>query len=89
MGTKLVRKATKRSDEIKVRLQPGVKQRLHAVADVLGVPASTVAALAIGAYLGQQERALSVAEKVGEGMGEALKEALGEQFSLLTKAPPK
>jgi len=60
--------------------------RLVTLSELLGVPAGTVASLAIGQYVAQQERSLgflqSVSEQLGDGFKEELSKALGEQLKL-------
>jgi len=47
---------SKRTDSIRVRLSPDMMKRLEALSSDLGMPPSTVAALAVGSYVIEQER---------------------------------
>jgi len=80
------RQRIKRATQIKVSLSDEVLARLVTLSELLGVPAGTVASLAIGQYVAQQERSLgflqSVSEQLGDGIKEELSKALGEQLKL-------
>ncbi|MEW6293828.1 MAG: hypothetical protein AB1544_11035 [Pseudomonadota bacterium] len=52
--------ANKRTDSLRVRLSPDMMQRFQAIAGNLGMPPSTLAALAIGTYVIEQERIILV-----------------------------
>jgi len=75
------RQRIKRATQIKVSLSDEVLARLVTLSELLGVPAGTVASLAIGQYVAQQERSLgflqSVSEQLGDGFKEELSKALG------------
>jgi len=80
------RQRIKRATQIKVSLSDEALARLVTLSELLGVPAGTVASLAIGQYVAQQERSLgflqSVSEQLGDGFKEELSKALGEQLKL-------
>jgi len=80
------RQRIKRATQIKVSLSDEVLARLVTLSELLGVPAGTVASLAIGQYVAQEERSLgflqSVSEQLGDGFKEELSKALGEQLKL-------
>lgn len=74
---------------MRVNLQPEVLDRLKAVAGLLGVPPATLGALAIGQFVAQQERTISIANAMQDKLGEQIGLAMGkelEQLSLLVKA---
>lgn len=50
--------ANKRTDSVRVRLSPDMMKRLEMVSAELGMPASTVAALAVGSYVNDHERTI-------------------------------
>ena len=50
--------ANKRTDSIRVRLSPDMMKRLEAISANLGMPPSTVAAMAVGTYVIEQERTI-------------------------------
>lgn len=51
---------TKRTDSVRVRLSPEMMKRLEFISAQLGMPPSTVAALAVGSYVIEQERTIVV-----------------------------
>lgn len=51
---------TKRTDSVRVRLSPEMMKRLERIANELGMPVSTMAALAVGHYVTEQERTFLV-----------------------------
>lgn len=51
---------TKRTDSIRVRLSPEMMKRLERIASELGMPISTMAALAVGEYVIEKERTILV-----------------------------
>lgn len=80
------RQRIKRGAIIKVSLSEDMLGRLVTLSELLGVPAGTVASLALGQYIAQQERSLGFLKTVSDNMGEAFKEemskVLGEQLNL-------
>lgn len=70
-----------------------IKSRLIRVSQVYGLPPSTLAALAVGSWVAQQERALALTEnivnKLGETMGDAVADEMRKQIGLFSKAPDK
>lgn len=77
--------AIKRSDALRVKVSPEMNDRINRLSALLGLPPSTLAALAVGQWVANQERALGAAERmvdaigqqVGEGFGEELKKQIG------------
>lgn len=75
----------KRNESIRVTLVPEMKERIERLAQLLGLPPSTLAALAVGQYVSAQERSLGAAERMvdaigvqfGGEMGEELKKQMG------------
>lgn len=80
------RQRIKRGSIIKVSLSEDMLGRLVTLSELLGVPAGTVASLALGQYIAQQERSLGFLKSVSDNMGETFREemskALGEQLNL-------
>jgi hypothetical protein len=70
-----------------------IKARLIRVSQVYGMPPSVLAALALGSWLAQQERALQLVEnlatQIGDSMGEAFSDEMRKQIGLFSKAPDK
>jgi hypothetical protein len=81
------RQRIKRGASIKVGLSDEILAKLVTLSELLGVPAGTLASLAIGQYVAQQERSLGFLQSVSDQMGDAFKEQLGkltgEQMNLL------
>ena len=85
----------KRNESIRVTLVPEMKERLERLAQLLGLPPSTLAALAVGQYVTTQERSLGAAERIVDAIGEQLGGEMGEElkrqvglFSKENQAPP-
>lgn len=80
------RQRIKRGRLIKVSLSEEMLGRLVTLSELLGVPAGTVASLALGQYIAQQERSLGFLQTVSDNMGASFKEelskAMGEQLNL-------
>lgn len=75
----------KRDDSVRVSVTPETKERLQRIADAFGMPAATIAGVAIGQYIAQQERALSLVEHMTDKMADSVGGALGEQLKLFLK----
>lgn len=79
----------KRRGDIRMKVAEDVEARLDRISQVYGMPPSTLAALAVGQWVAQQERALmmteAMANAVGEKMGESVAEELRQQIGLFTK----
>lgn len=79
------RQRIKRGAILKVSLSEDMLARLVALSELLGVPAGTVASLALGQYIAQQERSLGFLKNVSDQFGEQFREAMSEQLTLPTK----
>lgn len=79
----------KRNDAIRMKVAPDVLERLDRISRVYGMPPSTLAAMALGQWVTQQERTLlmteAMAQSVGQHLGESVATELREQLSLLAK----
>lgn len=75
----------KRSDALRVSVSSDVKQRLNRVAEALGMSPGTVCTYAIGIFLAQTERNLSMQETVVKAMAEKVGGDIGEQLKLFMK----
>lgn len=73
----------KRAGSIRVSITEETKQRLQRVADAFGMPAATVASLAIGQYVAQRERELGAVDTISTKVVEAIGPELGEQMRLM------
>lgn len=83
------RKRLKRTASIKVTLSDEILAKLVTLSELLGLPTGTLASLAIGQYVAQQERSLGFLQIVADGMGESFREELskavaGQQLNLPT-----
>ena len=75
----------KRDDSLRINMATETKERLQRVADAFGMPPATIAALAIGQYIAQQERTLVAVESMTDKMAQAVGGELGEQLKLFMK----
>lgn len=73
-----------------MKVAEDIEDRLQRISQVYGMPPSTLAALAVGQWVAQQERMLmmteAMANAVGEKMGDAVANELRDQLSLFSKA---
>ena len=80
----------KRRGDIRMKVAEDIEERLDRISKVYGMPPSTLAAMAVGQWIAQQERALMMTEAisnaVGQSMGDAVATELRQQLSLLTLA---
>ena len=81
--------AIKRSDTLRVKVSPDMNDRLDRLSNLLGLPPSTLAALAVGTWVANQERALGATERmvdaIGHQFGEEMGEELKKQIGLFSK----
>lgn len=79
----------KRSDVLRVKVSPDMNERLDRLSQMLGLPPSTLAALAVGHWVANQERGLGVAEQmaevIGNQLGEGMAEEIKKQMGLFSK----
>lgn len=76
----------KRQASIRVSVSDEMKARLDRLADSIGVPPSTLASVALGLYVTQQERSLHMAEAAITRMVDGMSGELGEQFKLMMQS---
>ena len=81
--------AIKRSDTLRVKVSADMNDRLDRLSNLLGLPPSTLAALAVGTWVANQERALGATERmvdaIGHQFGEEMGEELKKQIGLFSK----
>ena len=79
----------KRSDTLRVKVSSDMNERLDRLSNLLGLPPSTLAALAVGHWVANQERALGAAERmvdaIGNQLGEGMAVELKQQIGLFSK----
>lgn len=79
----------KRRGDIRMKVAQDIEERLDRISKIYGMPPSTLAAMAVGQWVAQQERMLMMTEhlanSVGEQLGGAFATELREQLSLLGK----
>lgn len=79
----------KRGGDVRMKVAEDIEARLQRISQVYGMPPSTLAALAVGQWVAQQERMLmmteAMANAVGEKMGDAVANELRQQIGLFTK----
>lgn len=72
-----------------MKVAEDIEDRLDRISKVYGMPPSTLAALAVGQWVAQQERMLmmteAMANAVGEKMGDAVANELRQQIGLFNK----
>lgn len=87
--TTTTKERIKRRGDIRMKVAEDIEARLDRISQVYGMPPSTLAALAVGQWVAQQERMLmmteAMANAVGEKMGDAVAQEMRQQLSLLTK----
>lgn len=81
------RQRIKRKAALKVGLSDEVLAKLVTLSELLGLPAGTLASLAIGQFVAQQERSLGFLQSVSDQMGDAFKEELGRLTGEQLKLP--
>lgn len=72
--------AIKRSDVLRVKVSPDMNDRITRLSTVLGLPPSTLAALAVGTWVANQERGLGAAERIVDAIGEEFGGQMGEEL---------
>lgn len=79
----------KRSDTLRVKVSPDMNERLDRLSQMLGLPPSTLAALAVGNWVANQERGFGIAEQmaevIGNQLGEGMADELKKQIGLFSK----
>ena len=79
----------KRSDTLRVKVSPDMIERLDRLSKMFGLPPSTLAALAVGNWVANQERGLGVvdqmAKAIGDQFGEEMAEEVKKQMGLFSK----
>lgn len=79
----------KRSDVLRVKVSPDINERLERLSFMFGLPPSTLAALAVGQWVANQERGFGIAEQmaqtIGDQLGEGMAEELKKQIGLFSK----
>lgn len=79
----------KRRGDIRMKVAEDIEDRLDRISKIYGMPPSTLAAVAVGQWVAQQERMLTMHEAmanvVGEKMGEAVADELRQQIGLFNK----
>jgi hypothetical protein len=83
----------KRSGDVRLKIADDIAERLGKISRVYGMPPSTLAALAVGTWVAQQERALlmveSMANSVGAQMGDAIATELRQSMATMIDAAGK
>lgn len=81
--------AIKRQNPLRVKISEDMNERLNRLSKLLSLPPSTLAALAVGHWVANQERALGVvdqiADLIGNQLGEGMAEELKKQMGLFSK----
>jgi len=72
--------AIKRSDTLRVKVSPDMNDRLDRLSNLLGLPPSTLAALAVGTWVANQERALGATERMVDAIGAQIGGEVGDEL---------
>jgi hypothetical protein len=73
-------RAIKRSDTLRIKVSPDMSERITRLSVILSLPPSTLAALAVGTWVAQQERGLGAAERMIDAVGAQLGDSMGEEL---------
>ena len=80
----------RRGGDVRVKVSPDIQERLERLSLGFGMPPGTLAAMALGQWIAQQERSLmmteAMANAVGQQMGSAMADELRDQLKLFGKA---
>jgi predicted transcriptional regulator len=87
--TTATRTRIKRSGGIRIKVSEDIEMRLEKVSQALGVPPSTLAAVAVGTWVAQQERALAMVENVSNGLIAQMGELLPQLLSQIPDSLPQ
>ena len=77
--------AIKRSDVLRIKVSPDMNERITRLSVILSLPPSTLAALAVGTWVANQERGLGAAERMVDAIGGEIGEELKKQIGLFSK----
>lgn len=81
--------AIKRSNDLRVKVSPDMVERITRLSVILSLPPATLAALAVGTWVANQERALGATERmvdaIGQQFGGEMGEELKKQIGLFSK----
>jgi hypothetical protein len=79
----------KRGGTLRMNVAQDIEERLEKISRIYGMPPSTLAALAVGQWVAQQERQLmmteAMANSIGEKMGDAVANELRQQIGLFNQ----
>ncbi len=81
--------AVKRQNPLRVKVSEEMNDRINRLSRLLGIPPSTLAAVAVGQWVASQERTLGAAERmvdaIGAQFGDEMAQELKHQIGLFTK----
>lgn len=69
----------KRSDVLRVKVSADMNERITRLSVLLGLPPSTLAALAVGHWVANQERALGATDRMVDAIGQSLGDEIGAE----------
>jgi hypothetical protein len=72
--------AIKRSDTLRIKVSPDMHERITRLSTILSLPPSTLAALAVGTWVANQERALGAAERMVDAIGQQFVGEVGDEL---------
>lgn len=70
----------KRGGTLRMNVAEDIEARLERISKVYGMPPSTLAALAVGQWVAQQERALMMTESMANAVGEQMGAAVADEM---------
>lgn len=70
----------KRGGTLRMNVAEDIETRLERISQVYGMPPSTLAALAVGQWVAQQERMLMMTESMANAVGEKMGAAVADQL---------
>lgn len=85
----MANRAIKRSETLRIKVSTDMSERINRLSVLLSLPPSTLAALAVGTWVANQERALGATDRmvdaIGQQLGGEIGEELKKQVSLFSK----
>ena|SRR5674476_1548724 len=74
-----------RKEVLRLRVVPGTTDRLDKIAALIGLPSSTLGALAVGEWITNKENSLGMAQKITDNVTSMLGDEMAKQFEFMLK----
>lgn len=78
---------SKRSQSMRVRLQPQIRERLDALSDLYGLPPATIIAFVTGQWIAQQEKTAAMVGNITETLSAELKNQAATFIQAMAESP--